>query len=77
MKILVIILWIVCASYVAGCASLFRDPLLAEYQSGRISKEEFERRSLEQEEALARSAPAHWQLQQTAAENHSELNPTQ
>jgi len=58
----------------AGCASLFEDPLQTAYESGEISsREEYERLRLERDEALARRAAAHWELQQTFSEHHSKL----
>lgn len=61
------------ALILTGCASLFSDPLQSAYESGQISKEEYETRRLERDEAMARKAPAHWQLQQSLSECHSKL----
>jgi len=57
----------------AGCASLFTDSLDASYQSGEISKEEYESGCQEREAALALDDPAHWELQQTISENRAKL----
>lgn len=57
----------------AGCASLFQDPLQSAYESGEISSQEYEQLRLERDEALARRAPAHWELQQMFSEHHSKL----
>lgn len=57
----------------AGCASLFEDPLQTAYESGEISSQEYERLRLERDEAMARRAAAHWELQQTFSEHQSKL----
>lgn len=75
MKSLHAITLFACVLLVSGCASMWSDPLRAAYDSGEISKEEYEARELEQEEALARSAPAYWELQYTISENRSSLPP--
>jgi len=75
MRIIFVILLAGTAVCLSGCSSLFSDPLRTAYESGEISKEEYERRSREQEQSLARSSPAYWQREQTAAQNRAQLNP--
>jgi len=59
----------------SGCSSLFNDPLLEAYRAGEISQEEYERQSRAQEETLARSSPAYWELEQTISQSQTDLGP--
>lgn len=75
MKVSLAILIAACAVCPLGCASLFHDPLLAAYESGEISKEEYDKRTLETEESLARTSPAYWERKHTEEQNRAELKP--
>ena len=75
MKYLVSIILLSCLLGLVGCASVFHDPLESAYNRGELSREEYEKLSHQQEDKLARSSPAYWERQQTAAQIHYELNP--
>jgi len=75
MKCFVSIILLACLHGLVGCASVFHDPLESAYSRGELSRDEYDQLSRQHEEELARSSPAYWERQQTAAQIHYDLNP--
>ena len=52
---------------------MFGDPIKAAYESGEISKEEYEALSRDKEASLAREDPAYWELDHTVSQARAKL----